>query len=95
MKDTAPHTLQKNPALRFDWTEWLPYLDDEEATLEQTRVLIETLWSIVIAFVDLGWDIKSSPETCGEAFDLKAALEAAVLSSRDAELDREEAGHGK
>ena len=35
-------------------------------------------------FVDLGFDIKSAPEICGEEIDLKALLEAAVVNSNDA-----------
>ena len=44
---------------------------------------IEALWSIVIAFVDLGFEVKSPADTCGEAIDLKAALAAAVVNSQE------------
>lgn len=63
------------PALRFDWADWLPYLEDQDIPEEQKRELIETLWSIVVAFVDLGWQLNPKPEICGEAIDLKAILE--------------------
>lgn len=62
------------PALRFDWADWLPYLEDQEIPDDQKRELIETLWSIVVAFVDLGWQLNSKPEMCGGALDLKAIL---------------------
>ena len=61
--------------------DWLPYLEDSNIPDDQKRQWIETLWCIVIGFVDLGWDVKSTPKTCGEAFDLKTALELAVLHS--------------
>lgn len=64
------------PALRFDWADWLPYLEDEDIPEEQKRALIETLWSIVVAFVDLGWQLNPKPEICGEVIDLKAVLTA-------------------
>ena len=49
---------------------------------DQKREMIEALWSIVIAFVDLQWEITdASKETCGQTLDLRAALEAAVLNS--------------
>ena len=94
MKDTTPPTNPDRPAcqverptLRFDWQEWLPYLDDSNIPDDQKREWIETLWAIVLGFVDLGFDIKSAPETCGKEIDLKSLMEAAVISSEDADSD--------
>jgi len=39
--------------------------------------------AIVVAFVDLGWNVEATSETCGQDLDLKAALTAAVLHSTD------------
>jgi hypothetical protein len=83
------------PVLRFDWRDWLLHFEDENIPEDQKRVLIETLWSIMIGFVDLGWSIaptlessalensciRKGTENCGQTFDLKAVLEAAVLRS--------------
>jgi hypothetical protein len=83
------------PVLRFDWQDWLPYFEDESISEEQKRVLIETIWAIVIGFVDLGWSTKPTLEAsalensgvgngdqnCGQTIDLKAVLEAAVVRS--------------
>lgn len=100
MKDTAPPTTEKTPptqisrpALRFDWMDWLPYLEDADIPDEQKREWIETVWSIVLAFVDLGFDIKSAPEICGEEIDLHAILSAGVLNLADAQTDETEACH--
>lgn len=87
----APSPPQSSRTLRFDWQDWLPYLEDSNASDEQKRELVEALWSIVIGFVDLGWDIKSAPETCGEAFDLAAVLSAAMVSLEDDPKTGEEA----
>ncbi|KIC51054.1 hypothetical protein [Tateyamaria sp. ANG-S1] len=95
MKDTAPQHHTKQTTVQFNWMDWLPYLEDEAANDAQKRELIEALWSIILAFVDLGWDINSTPETCGETIDLKAALEAAVLSSEASEKHNEEATREK
>ncbi len=70
------------PKLHHDWEDWLPYLEQSDATPEQKRALIEALWSIVLCFVDLGWDVSDASESCGEPLDLKAALEAAMLNSK-------------
>ncbi|GAB5449605.1 hypothetical protein [Gymnodinialimonas sp.] len=84
----APTTLSPNPtsaasrpSLHLDWEAWLPYLDDPTATEDEKRQLIETLWSIVIAFVDLQWNIvaEPAPKTSGQVLHLTTALNAAVL----------------
>lgn len=69
------------PVLHFAWQDWLPYVESEDVPEEQKRQLIETLWSIVVAFVDLGWQVKDAPESCGQTLDLKTALGAAMLGS--------------
>ena len=84
MSTAPPPDTKTRPAITCDWEEWRAYLDHVEASDEDKRQMIETLWSIVVAFVDLGWDVTDAgKETCGQAFDLKTALEAAVLNSRE------------
>jgi len=90
MTDTAPpkriDSIPRSPTVAFDWQDWLPYLDDDIPE-DQKRQLIEVLWTIILSFVDLGFDVKSPADICGETIDLKAALETAVLNSRDAQTD--------
>lgn len=80
------------PKLVFNWEDWLPYLSEAEATEEQKRQLIETLWSIVVGFVDLGWEVGDAlpraDKSCGKDIDLKAVLTAAVVHSKDPANDR-------
>lgn len=73
--DTDTDPKPPVPALRFDWTDWLPYLDDQEIPDEQKRELIETLWGIVVSFIDLSWQVGPHPQT-GASLDLKAIVEA-------------------
>lgn len=86
---TPPPRDSKQPLLRFDWEEWLPYLEECEASLDEKRQLIETLGSIVIAFVDHGWDVRPhlAQETSGQVIDLADVLRRAVLNS---EVDTKE-----
>lgn len=74
-------TQQTKPAMaiRFDWQDWLPYLEDSDVPDEQKRDLIEALHAIVLSCVDLGFRLNPAQEICGEVVDLKAVLEAAVL----------------
>jgi len=73
------------PSVHLNWQDWLPYLEDTGLNEGQKREMIETLWSIMMAFVDLGWDVTDTPqEISGQVLDLKAALTAAVLNSQEA-----------
>lgn len=80
---TTPPTPPPKPSLHLNWQDWLPYLEEVEASEAEKRELIETLWSIMIAFVDLGWDIHDPEKTSGKDLDLTAALQTAVLDSAD------------
>lgn len=71
-----------SPNIRFDWQDWLPFFEDTAIPDDQKQELIETLWALVLSFVDLGFDVSAHPENCGENIDLKAVLEAAVLDSK-------------
>ncbi|MEM1149738.1 MAG: hypothetical protein AAGI03_04165, partial [Pseudomonadota bacterium] len=81
----------ERPTLHLDTEEWLPYLDDPDATEEEKRELIETLWGIVLSFVDLGWQITAEdagpsqlpPDQTEPSIDLTRALHAAVVQSDD------------
>ena len=92
MPDTPSRKSPSSAQLRFDWQDWLPYLEGESPESDK-RALIEALWSIVTAFVDLGWEVTGSAtgaETCGQPIDLKAALQAAVVNSQDHQTEKEE-----
>ncbi|MFZ5734752.1 MAG: hypothetical protein ACOY4O_18605 [Pseudomonadota bacterium] len=61
MTDTAT-TPQHNEtparaALTFDAQEFCHFLADTDWTAEQKIEFIETLWQIVVSFVDLGFDL--------------------------------------
>jgi len=64
----------KSLALAFDWQEWLPYFEDQDIPEAQKREMIETLWQIVVAFVDLGFEVHPAQvvmdeKGCGQLAD--------------------------
>lgn len=73
---------KNSQGIKCDWEQWRTYLAGVDAPDDQKREMIETLWAIVVEFVDLGMDV-SAQESCGQVIDLNAALEAAVLNSYD------------
>jgi len=60
------------PSLSVDWEVYAAMLEDSDMPLDDQKDLIETLWSIVVMFVDLGYDLKPTTQICGED---KEALE--------------------
>lgn len=46
------------PALQLDVEYYQAFLDDEDITNAQKKELIETIWNIVVTFVDLGFGIE-------------------------------------
>jgi len=89
MTSETPHTSPTPPPheVAFDWRDWLPHLAEADIPDADKQAMIEALWSIVVAFVALGFAVKSTADLCGESIDLKAALEAAMVSSDNARGD--------
>ena len=69
------------PTLSIDWDAYLPLFEDEDIPEEQKRALIETLWSIMVAFVDLGFGIHPLNAACGKSDEELAQAIASVVSS--------------
>lgn len=64
----SPET-QTRPSLNIDWEVYAAMLEDSDMPLDQQKELIETLWSIVVIFVDLGFDLHPAQQICGEVDD--------------------------
>lgn len=66
----APHdelsSAIPRPTLSIDWELYAAMLADSDMPLDQQKELIETLWSIVVMFVDLGFDLNPVQQICGE-----------------------------
>jgi len=45
--------------LQFNWREWEFCLADEDLDDAQKRELLETLWSLIMSFIDLGLVIET------------------------------------
>ena len=69
---------EKQKIASFDkWEEFIEFfslfLEDEDVSDDRKRELIETLWSIVVAFVDLGWQLRSFRPDDIKSFQLPTA----------------------
>lgn len=61
----APETGNRQPALVIDWELYGRYLEDSDLSEADKRLLIETLWSIMVSFVDLGFRLSPVANSCG------------------------------
>ncbi|WP_224815621.1 hypothetical protein [Hasllibacter sp. MH4015] len=62
-------TTDKIPSLSVDWELYAAMLEESDRPIEQQRELIETLWSIVVMFVDMGFDLDPVRQICGQGAD--------------------------
>ena len=65
--DIIPPTPR--PSLSIDWEFYAAMLEESDMPMDQQKELIETLWSIVVAFVDLGFEVSPVQQICGESSD--------------------------
>ena len=77
------------PTLTIDWDLYGGYLADSDLSDAQKRDLIETLWSLVVACVDLGFGIHPLQQTGGPNRDLATFIgaEATELLESKAPLE--------
>jgi hypothetical protein len=73
--ETAP------PALTIDWDAYLPFFENEDISEEHKRELIESLWTIMVSFVDLGFGIHPVQQACGQEVSLPELPKGDVVNS--------------
>jgi hypothetical protein len=78
---TEPKGKPALPGLNVDWELYGEYLEASDLSDAEKRELIETLWSIVVSFVDLGFGLHPTQQTCGEVLDLTTLLGGDVIGS--------------
>lgn len=66
-KETTQQTKPIRRALTLDAEKYQRMLDAPETTDIQRGEMIDALWSIITAFVDLGFDIHPAENPCGQA----------------------------
>ena len=54
------------PPFTLDYEAYAPYLEDSNMSEAQKREFLETLWSIIVSFVDLGFGAHPIQQACGE-----------------------------
>lgn len=78
----APDSRSGYRALTFDAALYEAMIDDLGVPEDEQQAYLEAMWTIIVAFVNLGFEISmedTSAETCGQTDDVREALRGAVL----------------
>lgn len=54
------------PTLTVDWMAYAHHLEDSTMSDDEKRQVIETIWSIVVSFIDMGFNVRSPDDACGQ-----------------------------
>lgn len=54
------------PIVTVDVEKYQAYLDDPKLSEEQKEEFLQAIWSIMVAFVDLGFGVHPLQEVCGQ-----------------------------
>ncbi|MEM9733632.1 MAG: hypothetical protein AAF903_09145 [Pseudomonadota bacterium] len=76
---------EQSTALHLDVSLYERYVADSDMTEAQKQEFLQSLWSIITSFVDLGFGIhplqQSGTEACGQISDLRTLLDEDMISS--------------
>ena len=78
--ENSTHTPIKPPSLQVDWEVYAQMLEASDWSDARKREFIETMWSLVMTFVDLGYGIHPIQQACGESNSLDEIIKADMLS---------------
>jgi len=84
-QDKPETVTTARPALKLDVERYEKMLNDCDLTEEQRQEFLETIWTIIVGFVDLGFDIHPVQQVisdgCGQDLDLTSFMAENVISS--------------
>ena len=70
------------PLLTIDYALYEKTLENSNASDEEKREFIETLWNIIVSFIDLGFGIHPLQQACEQPLDLSTLELSDVLESK-------------
>lgn len=81
------------PSITVDWDRYGQYLEDSDLSDAEKRAFLETLWSIVVSFVDVGFGVhpvqQSCENSCEQSEEIRAFIAeeiASVVCSPDTDI---------
>jgi hypothetical protein len=77
-------------ALQFDPGAFVQFVDDESLSEEEARALLEEIWKIVVAFVDLGFPVGRPLDKSSGPSEIWAQVAFETLDSRPTTFRQED-----
>lgn len=84
-KGKAPAAENTSPprALTLDVALYESYLENTDMTEDERRVFLEALWSVIVGFVDLGFEIHPLQLACGQNDETRSIKPADLVKLAD------------
>lgn len=70
------------PTLTIDYALYDKYLEGANLSDEEKREFLDTLWNVIVAFVDMGFGVHPVQQICEQALDLSDQRFGGMLESK-------------
>ena len=71
------------PSVHIDWQRYEAYLESSDMSEEDKRAFIETLWNIMLTFVDLGFGLDPTSQVCEKEPKIIHASDTDMIKSEN------------
>ena len=85
--DLPRDVSQSGSPLVFDVTRYLSYVEDADVSEAQAKELLESLWAIVVGFVDLGFGVSPIQQAMDKSHVVEGSASPVVVSSSERQSD--------
>lgn len=88
--ENSSKPLAQTVALTINYDLYARYLEDSDLTEDQKREFIETLWNIIVSFVDLGFGIHPLQQAASDECEQKRELGEFLTSAAAGMINSED-----
>lgn len=81
-KQSNDTTKLDRPILHIDYVLYERHLKDSDLSETEKQAFLESLWDIIVNFVDLGFGVHPLQQACEQELDLSSLMATDVISSK-------------
>lgn len=84
-REDKPYTdeMASRPVVTVDYEKYAHFLEDAELSEAQKREFLQTLWNIIVGFVDLGFGVHPAQQAQNPCGQLAENLSLSAISQAD------------
>jgi hypothetical protein len=79
---SCDETKPDRPILKIDYELYESHLKNSDLSEIEKQAFLESLWSIIVGFVDLGFGVHPLQQACEQEIDLSSLMATDVISSK-------------